>query len=453
MMLASFGKTGYFRVIAGCCQSRRHACIQIAEKSRCQYSDRLLAPDGLLGFIMPHKFWQAKYGEGLRNVIAEGKHLRSIIDFGDQQVFHGATTYTAIHILGSQSNEKSVDYAKVEDLQDGRAQCAAIDNGKVTESSERFNARSPSVDASWVFSNAKIAEWLDAVRGNHKTLGEISTKIAQGIVTSADNVFFLWIEGKLCRSDATGKLYDLEREVVHPVLKGAVHMNRWIPLIPDRAVLFPYEEYKGTWRLIPEDRFVAKYPATWAYLSENRERLEGRESGRLIAKPNWYGFIYPKNLDVMSKPKILVPAIATAAEYCLDTRGAYHYVGSGGGGGGGHGIVVENIDLYYLTGLLNSACLDAFLKRVTTPFHSGWFAYSKAYIAQIPIKLPETAVEKKLADRIVESVREIMAAKVKLRDAKLSDRERRTLEGDVENLEHGIDHAVFQLYCVDGLPN
>ena len=32
----------------------------------------LLAPEGLLGFIMPHKFWQAQYGEGLRKVIAEG---------------------------------------------------------------------------------------------------------------------------------------------------------------------------------------------------------------------------------------------------------------------------------------------------------------------------------------------------------------------------------------------
>lgn len=45
-----------------------------------------------------------------------------------------------------------------------------------------------------------------------------------------------------------------------------------------------------------------------------------------------------------------------------------------------------------------------------------------------------------------------MAAKVKLRDAKLSDRERRTLEGDVENIEQRIDQAVFQLYGVDDLP-
>src|SRR5439155_11240889 len=114
--------------------------------------------------------------------------------------------------------------------------------------------------------------------------------------------------------------------------------------------------------------------------------------------------------------------------------GEQYYVGSGGGGGGAHAILPRiKIDLHYLCGLLNSTCLDAFLQRVTTPFHSGWFAYSRAYIAQIPIKLPETAEDKKLADRIVESVRDIMAAKSKLQRGSLSDRERKVLDGDVES--------------------
>jgi hypothetical protein len=70
--------------------------------------------------------------------------------------------------------------------------------------------------------------------------------------------------------------------------------------------------------------------------------------------------------------------------------------------------------LAYLCGLLNSRLLDSFLQRVTTPFHSGWFAYSKAYIQQIPIKVPETAQETKLADRIIESVGAIINGKSRL---------------------------------------
>jgi len=39
---------------------------------------RLLAPDGLLGFIMPHKFWQAAYGVGLRKLLADGRSIRQV---------------------------------------------------------------------------------------------------------------------------------------------------------------------------------------------------------------------------------------------------------------------------------------------------------------------------------------------------------------------------------------
>src|SRR5205807_432136 len=145
-------------------------------------------------------------------------------------------------------------------LQDGPLQCSTLDAGKPTIGTERFAASPPNGAAPWVFSDASISEWLDGVRANHPTLGKISTKIAQGLVTSADEVFFLRFEGKRYFSEATGKVYDLEDEVVHPVLKGSLHMKRWLPLQPDRAVLFPYEEQAGAWRLIPEKRFAGQFP-------------------------------------------------------------------------------------------------------------------------------------------------------------------------------------------------
>ncbi len=412
----------------------------------------LLAPDGLLGFIMPHKFWQAQYGEGLRQVIDEGRHLRALVDFGDQQVFKGATTYTAVHVLGQAGNRDGVDYAKVRALEDGPTQCTAIDAGRRVGGVERFKARYPMDAGPWIFSKAAVAKWLDAVRGGHKTLGEIAHKIAQGIVTSCDEVYFLNRRGRAYHSDATGKTYELERAVVHPLLKGSVHMKRWRPLPSDRAVLFPYEEQRGQWRTIPPDKFKAEYPLAWAYLLENRKRLEARETGKMAGREDWYAYVYPKNLEVMSATKILVPAIGTAAEYCLDARGEHHFVGSGGGGGGGYGIVTDTVDLHYLCGLLNSKCLDAFLQNITTPFHSGWFAYSKMYLSRIPIKLPVSAEDKKLARRITDSVHLIMDAKASLLAAKLSDGEKRRLESTVEAHEKRIDEAVFALYGVEGLP-
>ncbi|MHB1157327.1 MAG: Eco57I restriction-modification methylase domain-containing protein [Phycisphaerales bacterium] len=90
---------------------------------------QLLAPDGLLGFIMPHKFWQAQYGAGLRKLIADGKHLRAVIDFREEQVFSGATTYTAIHTLSRAANSGLVAYSATTKLYDGIAQMIELCEG------------------------------------------------------------------------------------------------------------------------------------------------------------------------------------------------------------------------------------------------------------------------------------------------------------------------------------
>jgi len=45
-----------------------------------------------------------------------------------------------------------------------------------------------------------------------------------------------------------------------------------------------------------------------------------------------------------------------------------------------------------------------------------------------------------------------MGAKTKLRDGNLSDRERKTFEGEVDSHERRIDEAVYRLYGITGVP-
>ena len=52
----------------------------------------------------------------------------------------------------------------------------------------------------------------------------------------------------------------------------------------------------------------------------------------------------------------------------------------------------------------------------------------------------------------MESVREIMGAKSKLQSSKISDRDRSSLESEVESHEHRINEAVFKLYGVSEPP-
>lgn len=414
----------------------------------------LLAPTGLLGFICPHKFWQAKYGEGLRKIIADGKHLRSVIDFADQQVFRGGTTYTAIQVFGECPTDGAVDYARVTELKDGDAQCRAIDDGRRAADVQKFGATHPREQCPWVFVRHSVRTWLDAMRGDNPALAEITSKIAQGIVTSCDPVYFVIKRRKRFFSEATHREHRLDAEVVHPVLKGAVHMKRWLALPTDLHVLFPYEKHHDAWRLIPEEKFQTEYKHTWKYLLDNANRLRARESGRMQKRDDWYAYIYPKNFDVMLTSKVLVPSIATRGEYSTDEAGQCFFVGSGGGGGGGYGIIPSiDIDLFYLCGLLNSVPLDTYLKLITTRFHSGWYAYSNAYLAQLPIKLPQAASERRDAERISERVREIIDAKKTLQRTTLGQRERERLERQVEAHEAAIDELVCRLYGVGEIPD
>jgi hypothetical protein len=93
----------------------------------------LLNKYGRLGYILPHKFFNAKYGAPVRELISEGRHLSEVVHFGDEQVFTGATTYSCLIFLDRMaSNEFRVE--KVDDLTAWRTTGEAIE-GKVPAAS------------------------------------------------------------------------------------------------------------------------------------------------------------------------------------------------------------------------------------------------------------------------------------------------------------------------------
>ena len=47
----------------------------------------LLNKQGQSGFILPHKFFNAQYGEPIRSLLSKGKYLAQVVHFGEQQVF------------------------------------------------------------------------------------------------------------------------------------------------------------------------------------------------------------------------------------------------------------------------------------------------------------------------------------------------------------------------------
>ena len=75
----------------------------------------LLNQSGLLGYILPHKFMNAKYGEPLRGLLSAGRHVVDVVHFGHQQVFANASTYTCLLFLGRTGREE-VGTTQVDEL-------------------------------------------------------------------------------------------------------------------------------------------------------------------------------------------------------------------------------------------------------------------------------------------------------------------------------------------------
>ena len=161
----------------------------------------LLNPEGLLGFILPHKFFNAKYGEPIRSLIAEGKNLHKVVHFGDQQIFANATTYTNLLFLNKSPNKK-FKFIKVDDLINWRISGESIE-GKI-------DLKKVTNDE-WNFIVGPGVELFEKLNNFPVKLGEFG-KIFQGLLTSADKIFILEQSREI--DENLSKISKLERNVM-----------------------------------------------------------------------------------------------------------------------------------------------------------------------------------------------------------------------------------------------
>jgi hypothetical protein len=72
----------------------------------------LLKPSGRLGFIVPNRLLKLDYAATLRDLLTTGRLVEEIVDFGDAQVFEGATNYTCVLVLDRRGAEE-LEYRRV----------------------------------------------------------------------------------------------------------------------------------------------------------------------------------------------------------------------------------------------------------------------------------------------------------------------------------------------------
>jgi len=397
---------------------------------------QLLNNKGRLGVILPHKFFNAKYGWALREFIANGKHLSEVVHFGDQQVFDGATTYTCLMFLDKAGTPKC-RFVKAHNLEDWRTRSKA----------EEGNIPATKVAATeWNFVIGRGVSLFDRLSEMPTKLGDVAL-IFVGLQTSADTVFLFKesqrAPGRLTRvySKELSDLVEIESELLKPVIRSGCIGRYWAN--PTAVVLFPYERQNGKPVLIPEDRLKRDFPRTWDYFLSNRGLLSDREHGK-FRSTGWYQ-LYPKNLDVWEQPKIMMPYMITQLAAYYDESNCYFVNVTTGG----FGLTLQGQEYSpkYLTALLNSGLLDWFMKRVSTTFHGGYFAANKQFLVQLPIRQIDFSdpADKKYHDEMVAKVEAMLEAKKQLAKAK-TDKDKTYYENKCSALDRQIDRLVYDLY-------
>jgi hypothetical protein len=263
----------------------------------------LLKPGGILGFILPHKFFQAAYGQGLRKLIAEKNALMEVVNFRDNQIFEKSSTYTCLLFL-QKSKDRTFKYCEVARLEDPEKQLQIIGEHEGYQDDRIRLEKIPKkqvTEAPWSFSFGEEAALLEKLGNVGNTLGNVAKKIFVGLQTSADTVFIFKdyeFQGKFkarVYSKELQKKIALEQGLLKRVIRsgdiGRYHAQSTC------MVLFPYKVENDQAHLLSAKEIESVYPLAWSYLKQCRKLLENREGGK-FRDDEWYRFGRTQNIGM-----------------------------------------------------------------------------------------------------------------------------------------------------------
>ena len=170
---------------------------------------QVLKENGLLAYILPNKWMKVGYGKPLRQLFLD-KNLTQVIDFGDNQIFDDATTYTCIIRM---TKAKSSGQILSSSIRSVNSQTLAED---IEERKEIFQTKELT-NGIWIISSREDFERAEAYKKNMGTLENLVGKESyRGLLTGLSKAFNVSIEtaNKLSAEDASAS------EILRPFMQG-----------------------------------------------------------------------------------------------------------------------------------------------------------------------------------------------------------------------------------------
>lgn len=385
---------------------------------------RWLVENGKIGYITSNQFMMTDYGERIIKIILDNAVIERILDFRDTGVFKDATNYPAITILKKVLDEKirsATEFKYVRVKQKKKADQILLN--EIISNFDKDSFYSSEFDIYRYAQKDLSLKYWSIIPPIEKNLfkrlqspnfvpfKDITSAIFQGVRTSANNVYVgklvdsVISQTRTCDFIPSGEqsAHTIECELLRKFLQGR-EIKRWKLNWSGLYLLHPYSKSKdGVTTLCSQKYLKEKLPKTWDFFLKHKVELENREKGRMKNRNDWHGYIYPKNLEKFEVPKIIAADISNKNSFVLDEGGEWYFTG-------GYGILLKDEfkdKMKYVLGLLNSKTLEFYFKQLATIKQGGFYEYRTQYLERLPIKIPKTLTEQKIANKIMQHVEQI----------------------------------------------
>ena len=377
----------------------------------------LLNKNGVLSFILPHKFINADFGVGIRNFIYDNKALNNLVSFGAEQVFSDASVYTCI--IGLSYGNSVFHYAKVKPLE---LQEASDTHTEISIDNLADTTR-------WSFQSSEDSNVIAKIKKEPLLAKAITKACSQGTVSMGDDIYMLKgkIEGNyfIGYSEQIQQHIKLEKDIMRPILKGD-DVKRYAPLENSYWLIYPHHFVNGKTIPYEESEMKEQFPLTYEYLLPFKSDLVDKKIRYKTNEKYWYALHRSREITMFETPKIITAEISFGCNMTYDTKNLYHNTKC-------YTILFNDVYVRftqaYLT-ILNSRILWYYLSQTGYTLRGGFFCFKTKYLE--PFHLPDlTSPENK---DIAESLSDFADTMLSL-NSQLQDKRSRFLHRLSDNLE------------------
>lgn len=311
---------------------------------------RLLNAQGWLGYISSSTFMKTGSGSNLRALLASQATMQRVVDFGDRQVFEGATTYPVIMVMkkGGPPATHAIPFTIVTDHK--------VDFSTLESPAPTYPQASLG-QGSWQFEGDARAAVRRKIIGNHPTLKDVYGAPLYGIKTGLNDAFVIdqMTRDRLVKEDPKAAA------IIKPFLEGK-DLQKWHATPRQLHIIY-----------IPRDHIdIEQYPSVKAHLLPFKSALEKRATVQ-----KWYELQQAQLAyqPYVLQPKIIYGHFCPRPLYSVDYNSYYS----------NNKTYFMPTDDNFLLALLNSKALWSVFIGFTNAVRGGYYEATAQHVERLPI--------------------------------------------------------------------